>query len=410
MDRILLLTDIPPTPEYTAGIVLDQLSRFLPEGALGCFCVRSPFMDGTLSPDLKGVPIRYASKPREYWRARPGSIGDLTSYFGEWYTDRVSLRPLKREIIRFGEEIGASKVWCVLQGQTMIRLALPVAEGLGCPLYTQIWDPPGWWLREHRVDQRSAKKIFAVFDRVIRSSVACGTASIPMAEDYSERYGIPTIPLLPSLDPSIARPIRIRPENGDRFVIGMAGQLYAEREWNALMKALERNDWKIAGRDVTIRHIGRPVNIRPEWSDRVEECGWQSQDETIRLISETDLAYCPYWFDRVFEEEARLSFPSKLTTYFAAGVPVLFHGPEYASPARFIRENQAGLCCHSVEPVEIVKVLVELMESPGLYKTAVENGRRAFEEYLTTAALRRSFGRFLDIPDTVTAQKETGSV
>lgn len=403
MDTVLLLTDIPPTTEYTAGIVLDQLSRFLPEGTLGCFCVRSPFMDGTISPDLKNVPIRYALKPREYWRVRPGSIGDLTSYFGEWYTDRVGLRPLKREIIRFGKEIEAGKLWCVLQGQTMIRLALPVAKGLGCPLYTQIWDPPSWWLREYRVDQHSMKKIFAVYDRVIRSSVSCGTASIPMAEEYAKRYGTPTIPLLPSLDISIARPVRIRPQNGDRFVIGIAGQLYAEREWNALMQALEGNDWKISGHDVRFRHIGRPVKIPPEWSDHVEECGWQSQEETIRLISETDLAYCPYWFDRAFEEEARLSFPSKLTTYLAAGVPVLFHGPEYASPARFIRENQAGFCCHSIEPGEIVKVLVDLMESPGLYKTAAENGRRAFEEYLTMAALRRSFGRFLDISDTLTA-------
>ena len=218
---------------------------------------------------------------------------------------------------------------------------------------------------------------------------------------------VPTVPLLPSLDPSAARPIRVHPGRGDKgFTIGMAGQIYAEREWDALVKALETNGWRIAGRDVTIRHIGRPVDVRVEWADRIEECGWQSQEETIRLLSETDLAYCPYWFDPAFEEAARLSFPSKLTTYFAAGVPVLFHGPEYASPARFIREHQAGLCCHSVDSDEIVKVLVDLIESPSINKTIAENGRRAFEEYLTTTALRRSFMRFLDIPGTATCPHE----
>ena len=407
MDTVLLLTDIPPTPDYTAGIVLDQLCRFLPEGALGCFCVRSPSLDATISPALKDVPIRNAIKPREYWRAGPGPVGDLTSYVGEWYTDRVGLRPLTRKIIEFGEEIGARKVWCVLQGQTMIRLALPVAEGLGCPLYTQVWDPPDWWLRDNRVDRRSSRKILSIFDRAIRSSAACGTASVPMAEEYAGRYAVPTVPLLPSLDPSMARLIRSRPWSEDRFVIGMAGQVYADREWDALLKALETNGWRIAGRDVTIRHVGRPVNVRTDWGKRVEECGWQTQDETIRLISETDLAYCPYWFDPAFEEAARLSFPSKLTTYFAAGVPVLFHGPEYASPARFIREHQAGLCCHSTEPGKIIQPLVHLIEAPGAYEAAVRNGQRAFENYLTTSALRRCFGRFLDIPETEMPMPET---
>jgi glycosyltransferase involved in cell wall biosynthesis len=411
MDTVLLLTDIPPTSDYTAGIVLNQLSSFLPEGALGCFCVRAPSLDATVSPDLKGVPVRYAVKPREYWRVGPGPIGDFTSFIGEWYTSRMGLTPLIREIIGFGKEIGARKVWCVLQGQTMIRLALPVAAGLGCPLYTQVWDPPAWWLRDNCVDRLSSQEILSVFDRTLRGSAACGTASIPMAEEYAERYAVPTVPLLPSLDPSAVRPIRVHPGHGDEgFRIGMAGQVYAEREWNALMEALDGSGWRIAEREVSIRHVGRPIDARVEWADRIEECGWQSQDETIRLISETDLAYCPYWFDPAFEEAARLSFPSKLTTYFAAGVPVLFHGPENSSPARFIREHQAGLCCHSVDSGEIVKVIIGLIKSPSINMIIAENGRRAFEECLTTTALRRSFLRFLDISETVPhPQKSDGA-
>jgi glycosyltransferase involved in cell wall biosynthesis len=390
--------------------VLDQLCRFLPEGALGCFCVRAPSLDATISPDLHDVPVRYAVKPREYWRAGPGSIGDLSSYIGEWYTDRIGLRPLVKEIVRFGRQIGARKVWCVLQGQTMIRLAIPVAEGLGCPLYTQVWDPPSWWLRDNRVDRRSSRDILATFDRTVRSSVACGTASIPMAEEYAGRYAVPTVPLLPGLDPSTAFPVRTHPGNRDELVIGMAGQVYAEREWDALLGSLEMNDWRIAGRDVRIRHVGRPIDIRTKRADRIQECGWQTQDETIRLISETDLAYCPYWFDPAFEEAARLSFPSKLTTYFAAGVPVFFHGPEYASPARFMRDHQAGLCCHSETPGEIVRAIESLIETPGSYHAAAENGRRAFEDHLTSEALRRSFERFLGIAETGIAMQQVGHV
>ena len=55
-----------------------------------------------------------------------------------------------------------------------------------------------------------------------------------------------------------------------------------------------------------------------------------------------DLLYCPYWFDPGFERPCRLSFPSKLSTYLKTGVPVLFHGPEYASPRIFLEQNDAA--------------------------------------------------------------------
>src|SRR6266446_1772314 len=63
--KILLLTDIPPCKNFTAGLVLDQLVRFLPPGSVACFAVVNPEVNARLSVDLNWIPVEYVKKPRE---------------------------------------------------------------------------------------------------------------------------------------------------------------------------------------------------------------------------------------------------------------------------------------------------------------------------------------------------------
>jgi glycosyltransferase involved in cell wall biosynthesis len=128
----------------------------------------------------------------------------------------------------------------------------------------------------------------------------------------------------------------------------------------------------------------------------VEFLGWHSQEETIQLLSEADVLYCPYWFDSAFEEESRLSFPSKLTTYLAAGRPVLFHGPAYASPAVFLKERGAGECCFSLDTDSIIASLTKLANDEAFYKETTFNGTNAFMECLTMLVLQKNFLEFLN--------------
>jgi glycosyltransferase involved in cell wall biosynthesis len=187
------------------------------------------------------------------------------------------------------------------------------------------------------------------------------------------------------------------PQSGDKLVIGVAGQLYASAEWTALMGALDSTKWRIADRDVRIVLLGRYFSSETSKRAHIEYLGWRPQQETIAILSHTDLLYCPYWFDPVFETEARLCFPSKLTTYLAAGRPVLFHGPDYASPARFLKENKAGVCCNSLEPSALLGHLHQLVSDRELYEQSARNGRRALELHLSLPRMQESFFRFLNL-------------
>lgn len=397
--KVMLLTDIPPCCNLTAGLALDQLCRMRPAGSISCFTVMNPHLEARLSPDLEGVSVEYHGKPPETpYRPFPGRWGGLVAFGAECYRSMVPARRIAKEAVRFGRKESVDAVWCVLQGQTMIRLAIPVATGLEVPLLSWVWDPPGWWMREYGVDSLTAGLVLRRFDEVLRRSSAIGAASWAMAEEYSQRYGVRAVAVVPGLDSGWAVSPASGMNPGNDLVIGVAGQLYASDEWNALLRALGTVGWRVAGRDVRIRLLGRQANLSSAGEARVEFLGWAPQREAIRILSASDILYCPYWFSPRFEAESRLCFPSKVTTYLAAGRPILFHGPAYASPSRFLEEHEAAMFCRSLEEEEILGAIARLATDPAVYGRLASNGHRAFFECLTLEKTRENFSDFLRCP------------
>jgi glycosyltransferase involved in cell wall biosynthesis len=393
--RVLLLTDMPPCRNFTAGIVLEQLCSFLPEGSLGCFAVVNPALNPEVPPSLAPMPMETIRKPRETWGALHRPLGLAMSLLMEAVHGAFTARRIVRRVTTFGRQVKPDVLWCILEGQTMIRLARSAARSLGVPLLTQVWDPPTWWLREHKVNRVAASQVLREFDRAVRASVSCATASWAMAEEYGCQYGTRTVPVIPSLDLSWAHPPAQAPNPGKELTIGVAGQLYASAEWNSLIRALDSAGWRVADREVRIVLLGRYLTFETSKSAHIEYLGWRPQQETIEILSRTDVLYCPYWFDPAFETEARLCFPSKLTTYLAAGRPVLFHGPAYASPSRFLEENKAGVCCNSLDLPALLGHLHQLLCDHQLYEQTARNGRHALELHLSLPRMRESFFSFL---------------
>ena len=130
---------------------------------------------------------------------------------------------------------------------------------------------------------------------------------------------------------------------------------------------------------------------------------WQSQEETIRLLSESDLLYMPYWFSEEFREESSSSFPSKLVTYFAAGRPVFCHAPAYASPAKYIKQHDAGYLCESLDPTDVLKHLEHALTDTEYYRKVAANGTSCFMRDFTLERMKETFLQFLNIQGTTQA-------
>lgn len=398
--KILLLSDIPPCKDYAGCIVLDQLCRFLPEGSLACYAIVNRKISSKLSADLD-IPIEYHEKPDERGiRPLPGKGGELFAKWVEKRHEKHVLQTILPKVVEFGRRNKVDKLWCMLEGQTIVRLARPVANELRVPLYTQVWDPFGLWLRANEIDHDTSQRLLKEFDEVIKSSRACATASWAMSEEYTSKYGVKNNPVISSLSKESACLPATAPNESEEFVIGIAGQIYAIDEWNALVRAIDKFNWRVDGKKIKFRILCRRGRFRimPSGVTRpkcAEYLGWLSQQDAIKALSQVDMLYVPYWFSDKFREESALAFPSKLVTYFAAGRPIMFHGPDYASPARYLERHNAGLCCYSLEPDQIFEQIKLLATNRDIYRLLAYNGASAFVRDFTHEKMKADFFKFL---------------
>lgn len=395
MRKLLLLTDVPPCKTFTGGLVLTQLCRFLPPGSVACFAVVNPEIAdrAVLDEEFSWMPIAYVKHPKE----NNHTFLSLARYVANVVTVGTQI---KLKAAQFARQHGIEAIWAVPQGPLMAQLASDLAIALKVPLLTQIYDPPGWWLRANGYDSVSTRIADRLFTRMMRYSERVGAASWQMAEEYREQYGVDCVPLIPSLDRGLCRPSTQSLPSNEEVVITIAGQLYAADAWSAFVEALSSVNWSIAGRKVRLRVLSYPYYLEnADYGDRVEFLGWRPQDEALQILADSDINYCPYWFDSEFEVEARLSFPSKLTSYLAAGIPVFFHGPYYSSPAKFLERYDAAQRCYSMDRNAILSSLTALISNGDRYKQLAASGTAAFLQNFTLEVYRSQFASFLDIDE-----------
>jgi glycosyltransferase involved in cell wall biosynthesis len=391
--NVLILSSVPPSSKYTGALMLHSMCQALPADKLSCYAVMTPGLSSEIHPDWKDIPYRHRQKPSEsHIRHFPLHLGVIESYIKEQSVARFAVPRIAEEILAFAESVGAQKIWCTLEGQTLIRLAATLQKHSPLPLVAQIWDPPGWWLRDNNVDRFSRAEVLADFAKILSNSkTTVAAASWAMAEQYKQEYGCNAIPVIPGLPKDWASAPATSLNDAETLTIGFAGQLYSSEEWICLMQALESVDWKVAGRPVEVRALGRTFGLSAEGRRNIRFYGWRSQRETLQILSDCDILYCPYWFSPKFETESRLSFPSKLTGYLASGRPVLFHGPSYSSPSRFLSEHDAAIQCNSLNQKNLIDAICTLVTDSALYSRLPLNGTKAFHGHLTEEHMQAQF-------------------
>lgn len=397
--KILLFSPTTPNKKSSGAIMLYDLCSLIKQDQIYCFVAKDPLREIPISRCPSIVKYKIVNRPFELAIRFPNWFFDKTvSRLIENIKDFYIQKRIIKKAIEFGKQNQVDCVWGILQGKTMIVSALKIAKGLGVPLLTQIWDEPEWILSNTNLDQQTKEEVLKEFDRAIKSSIICAAASSPMSEDYHKKYRVKTAVFLGSLDKKMAHPSAQKLNSGKEFKVGFAGQMYAFREWEALINVLEKVNWKIKDKDVKIYLLGKfnPLRIWLKAKGRIRALGYKSQKDTLKILSKMDILYCPYWFDKEYEKVARSSFPSKLTIYLASGRPVIFHGPRYASPAKFIEKNHCGILCDSLKAKDILSNLNYIAEDAPKYARLAKSGRTAFDKYLTFKNLGVELDNFLN--------------
>ena len=400
--NIVLLTDIPPCHNYTAGIVLNILCDFLLDAGhhVFCFTVMDPSLTPNISPDkMERMKFETVNKPKEDWGRK--AFRKYASLIGNNATTLFQLPSIMRKASAFCRENNADLLWSVVQGQTMIKLTEPTAKDARIPYVIQVFDPPEWWMYENRFDRYTRASVMRAFARSLHNSKCCLAASWAMAEEYASQYNCKAIPVILGFSPENVSPAGNH--DSEKFVIALSGQVYASEEFNALIMGLNQLSWQHKGKQIILRLYGSHFNMSFSDASRIEVRGWLLQDQLLPELADADLLYCPYWFSEKYQAPARLSFPSKLSTYLKTAQPVLIHAPEYASPRRFIKKNEAGYICDTLDPAGIantIKMIMDLSEEER--KATGEKGYRVFLSTLTTAHMKDAFFAALEIGENVT--------
>lgn len=391
--HVLLLTDVPPCTNYTAGLVQKQLCDFLFEENYKVTCVS--IVDSSLSPI---IPTTISDRLEHYYQFRKpkegygrSKFGKINSFLFNNYNRKLVLPKIAKEISNVislnNEKIDL--IWSVIQGQTMICLVPLVAKLLKLDYVVQIWDPPEWWLNENCFDPYSYRVVMNEFASLLEGSKCCLAASHNMAEHYKKIFKVKCMPVIPSLssDKKFVEKRNLKKE----IHIAYSGQIYARDAFLSFVKALDSINWKCEGKTIILDIFTDYIdpNFIKKYPN-IHTYGWIPQDILLDKLSSMDLTYCPYRFDEEFEIIARLSFPSKLTSYLKTSVPVLIHAPKYSSISNFISDGKTGYICNSLDITILAKKIKSILCDSNRDNVGIR-GNKLFLEFLTIETMKKSF-------------------
>ncbi len=385
--KILLLSDLPPCTNHTAGLFLDKLCMYLRDS--GCdiyaYIVKNEEVYTELPEDTKCTEIWFDKKPKE-------NVGRVKNRVASRVYDmfcNVALIPaIEKRIVEFAKKAEVEMVWGVVQGQTMTKLIRSVANKCNTQYTVQFFDDISWWFQANRVDGMTQSIVLREYKRMIRDAYCFMGASEEMASEYAKKCGCKRhVGIMMPFDKGNQNSKKCE-RNDDRYIIAISGQLYARSTINALMEALAKMEWHSAEKQIVFRIYGPEVVFYGLKNAMIEYRGWLKQDTLLEELNEADLLYCPYRFDPDFEAVARYSFPGKLSTYMKTGVPILVHAPEYSSIVQFCKEYQCGYILDSIDPL-LIKQKLEMIIKDAEYTEMVKRANETANLYLSDDMMKR---------------------
>lgn len=391
--RLLYLGDVPVEASFHGSALVYRLLQGYPKGDL--LVVEGSVGRSLPARRLAGVQYRQLSMGRERW---------LLTRFRRAVAAGLTLRASARisQVARLLEGFEPEAVLTVAHGFSWLTAAV-FAQQRRLPLHLIVHDdlakvanlpgPFSSWL-----DRR--------FGCVYRQAVSRLCVSPFMVEDFSRRYGVQGEVLYPSraadaLDCD-APPARITGA-GQPLVFAFGGTINNDEQFRALRLLGEALD-AVAG---VLRVYGPLTRGAAEEAGimrpNVRLMGVLPSAEFIPTIrAEADVLFVPMSF--MPEQRAIMTtcFPSKLSDYTAAGLPILIYGPPECSAVRWAKENQGSMEVVDVEGIGCLTESVRrLTESPEyrmeLGMQALTVGRQYFSYDAAQRVFRRALGRGLDV-------------
>lgn len=196
-----------------------------------------------------------------------------------------------------------------------------------------------------------------------------------MSESYLSEYGKKFIPFHNPVDNDIWNSIeRIRHYPNNVFSIVYVGKINRDTKENILTLAAVVDSLNKRGEKVRF-DVYTPSLYDIDTSDFV---GFNilppiPNDKIPVTLKGYDALYLTLGFSKESRAYTRLSMPTKLTEYLAAGVPILLHAPIEIAVSKYVCQTNTGLVCTDNSQQGLESNILQLMSNPDLRDTLKRN-------------------------------------
>lgn len=399
--KTLLFSGTVPGEPGVGGIILRDIMDAIDPGDMPSYLVMR--RDAGVQKAFAASRAPAAGTERRYetgYRPVRGLPGELIAKVAHDLLMGKQHRRLSYEATAFGQRQTVSQVWAILDSPSVIGVARRIAESLQVPLKVLVWDAPELLASQLQMDRWSRARMLREFDQILSTCDALAVVGETMQNIYRQRYARDSVIVRHGIDAGMFLPIAREPRRTGPILIGYAGSITADDAFRAFICALDHAQWTIAGRPVILRLAGVRYLLASGHPQRIEYFGSRTVPEVIQLLSECDLNYLPQPFDPAQRPLAELSFPTKLSTYVATGIPTFLHAPGHASVVPFHEQYPIGSWCASLSPAEIARALEHQVADQQAYAGAARATEMARNVELNSEVFLQRFSTFINGPVT----------
>lgn len=320
--RFVHLAEVSPEAGLHSSALFYRLYRaFPPEKIL----ILEPWPLSEPQRRLPGVDYRVMG-PRPPGRVRLGSLR-------RW----VGLGAEREKIGKTCEDFRPEAMVTLAHGWKWIP-ACQWARERGIPYHLFVHDAGGGFLPSTFGRLRLRPVDEWIFGKFYRGAASRFCISPFMEERFCQRYGVAGQVIMPTVgdDAWIQRGPGLRLGEPDGALqMAYAGSLNLHHESLGMLGEV------LAEAGGSLHLFGEPaLGMFAEGRQGLVYRGQLGEKELIETLHrEFHAAFLPVDFSREGKEWAELAFPSKLTAYTAAGIPVLIRGPAWCSAIRWVRKN-----------------------------------------------------------------------
>lgn len=339
--KVLLISDVPPDPYFTAGQVLNKIICTAEDIYFDFVWLNQSNLEAKNLPSNLQVLREYSyPAPSQLFVAKPTlrklfrPLIHLLNFFKNFV--------VSYKVYKVANSHSSEVIWFVLQGDKPAITFLPLVHFLKQRKILHQWDPIDWWL-EHRKYPLLYRKVILKISRHLEKWVDHTVVPSQTWQSLHTSQGIKSSRVDNFFTEDDVSSFNTKDEEkkpSNDFNAVFLGQFYASSELLPIIDGL-RVFCNKENLHFKLHYFGSHIDSNTFEDMTIINHGHLERNDLIKEIKKYDVSILPYPKRSEFNKTSQLSFPSKLRIYLAAGLPVVSNMNLNSSPSFFLNKYYA---------------------------------------------------------------------